>query len=390
MNRLVIIGNGFDLAHGLKTGYADFIRNYWEKVKRLNHKDELTQLSLDSDFKWQKFDSFRGLIKQIRSQPNYSFNQSSWYGSNFGSVSFENKLFHKLCEINDEVNWVDIEVFYYNELKDLFLKSLKETTSKSENLKKIKELNNNLSRIINRFNSYPEESVVPLIKSKISSEFAVLLENRIYESIFETFKSEFAAKYESRLAMQYFTKERWYDNAAIKRYSNTQILNFNYTNTISNYLNFTNGDVELVNIHGQVGSIMHPINMGFGDEVDKFYKDIENSGENEYLRFVKSFYYSNNNHYKRLLDFIEKDDFQCHIMGHSCGLSDRTLLKTIFEHPKCLSIKPYYYVYKEENEWHEKDNYLEIVKNISRHFDDKKMMRERVVNKEYCQPLPQI
>ncbi len=27
-DRLVIIGNGFDLAHGLKTSYKDFIRWY--------------------------------------------------------------------------------------------------------------------------------------------------------------------------------------------------------------------------------------------------------------------------------------------------------------------------------------------------------------------------
>ena len=26
MNRLVIIGNGFDMAHGLKTSYMDFIK----------------------------------------------------------------------------------------------------------------------------------------------------------------------------------------------------------------------------------------------------------------------------------------------------------------------------------------------------------------------------
>ena len=27
MNRLVIIGNGFDMAHGLKTSYKDFINS---------------------------------------------------------------------------------------------------------------------------------------------------------------------------------------------------------------------------------------------------------------------------------------------------------------------------------------------------------------------------
>lgn len=31
MNRLVLIGNGFDLAHGLKTKYEDFINWYWER-----------------------------------------------------------------------------------------------------------------------------------------------------------------------------------------------------------------------------------------------------------------------------------------------------------------------------------------------------------------------
>ena len=36
MNRIVLIGNGFDLAHGLKTSYADFIYWYWKrKVSRL-------------------------------------------------------------------------------------------------------------------------------------------------------------------------------------------------------------------------------------------------------------------------------------------------------------------------------------------------------------------
>ncbi len=30
MNKLIIIGNGFDLAHGLKTKYSDLIRSFWD------------------------------------------------------------------------------------------------------------------------------------------------------------------------------------------------------------------------------------------------------------------------------------------------------------------------------------------------------------------------
>lgn len=31
MNRLLLIGNGFDIAHGLKTRYEIFIDWYWEQ-----------------------------------------------------------------------------------------------------------------------------------------------------------------------------------------------------------------------------------------------------------------------------------------------------------------------------------------------------------------------
>jgi hypothetical protein len=71
-------------------------------------------------------------------------------------------------------------------------------------------------------------------------------------------------------------------------------------------------------------------------------------------------------------------------MGHSCGLSDRVLLNTVFEHKNCKSIKIFFH--EQENGI---DNYTDIVQNISRHFDDKKLMRSKIVNKLLCEPLPQ-
>ena len=72
-------------------------------------------------------------------------------------------------------------------------------------------------------------------------------------------------------------------------------------------------------------------------------------------------------------------------MGHSCGNSDRTLLNTIFEHQNCVSIKPFYYRKDDRN-----DDYIQIVQNISRNFKDMTRMRDRVVNKQYCSPMPQL
>ena len=86
-----------------------------------------------------------------------------------------------------------------------------------------------------------------------------------------------------------------------------------------------------------------------------------------------------------MLRYIDNDKFQVFIIGHSCGLSDRTLLNTIFEHNNCRSIKVFYH--QKENGT---DNYTEIIQNISRHFNKKKLMREKIVNKTLCQHLPQI
>jgi len=55
MNRLVLIGNGFDLAHGLKTRYKDFITNYLRKALEQflsgdMYEDDLLELSYQPYF----------------------------------------------------------------------------------------------------------------------------------------------------------------------------------------------------------------------------------------------------------------------------------------------------------------------------------------------------
>ena len=122
---------------------------------------------------------------------------------------------------------------------------------------------------------------------------------------------------------------------------------------------------------------------GYGDDSDEMYKRLSDKNDNRLLENDKTVKYLGSARYRNFLGFIESAPFQVCIMGHSCGISDRTLLNTIFQHENCVSIKPYFY----ENG--DNDDYYEIIKNISRCFDDKKLMRDRVVNKEYCEPLPQ-
>jgi hypothetical protein len=123
---------------------------------------------------------------------------------------------------------------------------------------------------------------------------------------------------------------------------------------------------------------------GYGDELDNKYQEISSLNNNELLKNIKSIRYLEDVNYRNVLEFVESAPFQIYIMGHSCGTSDRTLLNTLFEHPNCVSIKPFYYQNDEGQ-----DNYIEIVQNISRNFSNAQKMRDRVVNKTFCQPLPQ-
>lgn len=121
---------------------------------------------------------------------------------------------------------------------------------------------------------------------------------------------------------------------------------------------------------------------GYGDELDNTYKKIEELQDNDFLENIKSINYHETRNYRRLLEFIESGIYQVFIMGHSCGNSDRTLLNTLFEHDNCASIKVYYW--QQENG---SDNYSDLIRNISRNFNDKPKMRDIVVNRENCSPL---
>lgn len=97
---------------------------------------------------------------------------------------------------------------------------------------------------------------------------------------------------------------------------------------------------------------------------------------------MKSINYSKTSNYKRILSVLESGLFQIYVMGHSCGNSDRTLLNTIFEHDNCASIKIFFY-----EDSNDTDKYLETYKNISRNFNNKAKLRDRVVNWQLSEPL---
>jgi len=352
MNRIILIGNGFDLAHGLETSYKHFIDNYWEQ--------ELLAI------KKNKFISCENNYFRLENIPDFNlwFSDKNTYCSlkktlqnNNNKIDFKNKFLEIITEKSSLETWVDIESAYYYQLKEC-------VTGHCD----IKTLNEDFLGIKNLLIKY--------LKKVQQTGVEQLKDSVFKEKIISIIESEF--DYDD------FDKIGYKTLSGIPNKFPEEILclNFNYTNTEEEYVKnkiFSNNHTT-IHIHGELKNKNNPIIFGYGDEIGKEYAEIENLNNNEYLENIKSIKYLETDNYKKLLTFIESEQYQVFIFGHSCGLSDRTLLNTLFEHENCVSIKPFYYVDEEGM-----DNYSDIVRNISRNFNSKVLMRDRVVNKEQCQ-----
>ena len=68
MNRIILIGNGFDLAHGLPTSYKDFIQGYWIFQRRRlledssDRTDRLYCIEIDNPDDIKKLEHFSRIL----------------------------------------------------------------------------------------------------------------------------------------------------------------------------------------------------------------------------------------------------------------------------------------------------------------------------------------
>ena len=358
MNRLVLIGNGFDLAHGLKTSYADFIDWYWEQWKlRLLCSDQKNESDGLCSFKLKDSVGLHGWYLVWGSHYKRINTQIKWKDMDVVDIArndkdlcdfeYNSSFFQRINQSIETKGWVDIENEYYNDLINC--------SKHCDGEKKVITINEELD--------YLKKKLVEYLTSEEQKKCNLIedIRNKMYRPIK---KEEIALSYD--IQNDFLSPD------------NVLMLNFNYTNTPQKYIR-DNSNINY--IHGWLSSPKSVI-FGYGDELDDNYIKLQNLNDNEYLKYIKSIRYLEHENYRIVLRFIESAPFQVCIMGHSCGNSDRTLLNTIFEHKNCISIKPYYYI-KDDGT----DNYIELVQNISRNFKDMKLMRDRVVNKMYCEPL---
>lgn len=397
MNRIIVIGNGFDKAHGLATGYKDFIDDYWTdfsyhffngysrflaesfgsihikpyedefaRLEVLADKGHITSDSTASESCLCVYDEIKKFIEDLNNSGRYE-----------GTVrlTFKNHFFEHISSRCALTNWLDIENEYYGQLRKL----LEEDDSISRN-QKVRKLNQDFSAVKNRLETYlkriideaqirPIEVIKDIFDSDIcSDEVAYSKRKQFIGSIIYQLGDYRPTQEEEVLRNKYYKIDQ------------TLILNFNYTSIAKDL--YAKMQDEIVNIHGELGNNRNPIIFGYGDELDDDYKRIERLQDNDFLENIKSVKYHETGNYRQLLGFIESAPYQVLTLGHSCGNSDRTLLNTLFEHPNCISVKVYYHQREDGT-----DDYSQLIRNISRNFNDKAAMRDKVVNKERCLPL---
>lgn len=422
MNRIILIGNGFDLAHGMKTSYGNFIDDYWgNAIEKIRAKSDWENGFENNEFYVQplpvSWDGNNG-YEALKDNLNYINT----------NLNFTNEFFEILNRNKSSQNWVDIENDYYFLLKNCYKKPSRYTIAKlNEEFASIESLlEKYLTKVQQEFlKSFPitaeemsfKRSIYNVIYSDFNfRDFSESSINQLTELEFQRVNNHIKDIEEEHVSFSDFDLSernlRLYKiligikdkRQKIKKLLTSEtapnyfrhrpqevlFVSFNYTSTETHYHNpptdseFGNDiSTDIIHIHGILNNKTdNKIIFGFGDEIDKDYLEIENLNENEYLQNIKSMKYLESDSYKRLLEFINSNNYQVFIFGHSCGISDRTLLNTLFEHKNCSSIKPYY---RQKDDG--TDNYSEMIKNISRNFTDKASMRDKVVNKKYTDAL---
>jgi hypothetical protein len=310
-------------------------------VKEIENVDEF----IDNHY----VDGFYKLISNsIVQAPNmYQRNQTPF------NTELKSDLLRTLLSECSHKNWVDIENYFYSELKNCW--------PGSRNVKGLDQLNASLNAVLNQLEIYLSTIDVKNFIPDYSDIFgSKILKDDIVNS---KVKSD---------ELPYYS----------------MALNFNYTGTVEKYLGGIgmgpDNNIDINYIHGQLNHRKNPLIFGFGDELDDDYLKMEHTNNNGFFEHIKSFGYFKTSNYHNLIRFIESEEYQVYTLGHSCGLSDRTLLNMIFEHENCKSIKIYYHGDEHQND------HKRLTQEISRHFKDKVAMRKKIVPLTRSQSMPQV
>ncbi|WP_084203531.1 AbiH family protein [Psychroserpens damuponensis] len=354
-NKIILIGNGFDLAHGFKTSFfdlANFIINHKIApdlkdviVHQNNSNSHFFSNALKKiNIRAKKIDElgddfYNNLIRSALDNDQEILNK--YLKENLGSLDLilSNKFLSKLYK-TDYNNWFDIENSYFSELKNI-KKSFDNSVDFSSTKIKLERLNRDFEQLKEFLMEYLES--IEIAKNSKVDEFL--------KKIFRDAK-------------------------------NVYIVNFNYTKTIEQYIDL-NSSKTIFNINYIHGSIINnDIILGYGNDQNEDYIDIKNTEIDEFLEHFKTFQYLSKNYYERLHSEAINSfpSYEIHVIGHSLGSTDKTLLDEIMNTSKCEKIHLYKRGDLSNDKKMERYQFNKLLFSASRIFTDEKALRKKIIN----------
>ena len=127
INRIILIGNGFDLAHDKKTSYTDFIKYYWFNRIQNIYNDQRKSNDIFCKITTWKDQPFQTLVHNS-CLPNPTIQTDiltylkDGINSNYITLNYNSLFFKTIDQFFKEKGWVDIEYQYYKGCFKLYKK----------------------------------------------------------------------------------------------------------------------------------------------------------------------------------------------------------------------------------------------------------------------------
>ncbi|MCI8484500.1 MAG: hypothetical protein HFH41_09185 [Lachnospiraceae bacterium] len=346
---ILIIGNGFDLAHGLPTKYGDFL-DFCEKARRIYTFCEdasLNDYKCDNLDNWETNDDIKNVLLEAfdKRECKKNFNDNNTYNL---KVTTSNKFLDELytyirkntwleyflnCRSSIGGNWIDFET----EISKV-IQVLDEAINIKKSDKELKEVLKEKHNILLDVYKASKGSVQKALKDDTTLiDFAAFLDEELGRLIraLEIYIAEFVNR-------SSVTEK----NVDIESLNLDHVLSFNYSDTYERI--YSKGKkVECDYIHGKadISKNVNTSNLVLGideylddDKKDKdlellsfkkFYQRIYKSTGNKYLEWVDEIKdgYADYLNPHLLSGKIEYPGHMLYIFGHSLDITDKDVLK---------------------------------------------------------------
>ncbi|MDZ7778212.1 MAG: AbiH family protein [Bacteroidales bacterium] len=113
MNRIVLIGNGFDLAHGMPTRYQDFLDDFWKSTTTEMKKENPRSNHYENNYL-----DIQNIPYNL--PPDSTYKTFKKYSDFQLRIEFKNRFLKIISEKTHLSTWVDLEDEYYALLKNTF------------------------------------------------------------------------------------------------------------------------------------------------------------------------------------------------------------------------------------------------------------------------------